>query len=167
MPLMHITAFSENTGRKQTLTFPTFFLHALWTFMSSKGLWVLSHVVSPEETERKNPPKPEALLLHYSSLCTLPLWTTAVWPNTAAGHKVSGIQTTSELLRESIHHPASPENINGLTQTRLGEGIRGQIIRFCSHDRLVYIRLSSSLFVKILPQMEKHSLIFLFSHYCC
>lgn len=42
------------------------------------------------------------------------------------GHGVSGIQTTSELLRESICHPASPENINWLTQTRLGEGIRIQ-----------------------------------------
>lgn len=46
--------------------------------------------------------------------------------STAVGHKVSGTEATSELLRESIHHPAHPEDINGLTQTRLGKGIKVQ-----------------------------------------
>lgn len=124
---MHIIAFSENTSRKQTLTFLTFFLHTLWTFMSSNDLWVLNHVVCPGEgMERKKIPSSKTLLLYYSSLCTLWLGATAIWPlwkfNAAADHRVSGIQTTSELLRESICHPASPENINGLTQARLGEG---------------------------------------------
>lgn len=56
MSLMHIIAFSENTDRKQALTFLTFFLRTLWTFMSSKGLWALSHVVcAGESMERKTP----------------------------------------------------------------------------------------------------------------
>lgn len=87
---------------------------------------MLRHVVLPGEgTERKKPTQTRTVTitlffsLHLTTLghCNLTLMK-------AAGHKVSGIQTISELLRESTHHPSCPESINGLTQTRLGEGIR-------------------------------------------
>lgn len=64
------------------------------------------------------------LSLHFTTLAHCNL--TIQKFNTAAGHQVSGIQTTSELLRESIYHPASPENSTALTQAGLGEGIRVQ-----------------------------------------
>lgn len=80
------------------------------------------------------------------------------WP------QVSGMQTASELLREPVCLPACPENVSGLTQTRL---VKSSIMCFNFYYRLVYIRSCSSLFVKILPKMERHSLIFLFSHHHC
>lgn len=151
MLLMHIVAFSENTGMKQALSFLIFFPHTLWTFMSSKALWLLSHVVCPGECMegKKKPPNAKALFLLFLSLhhCNL----TLLKVQHSAGHGVFGIQTTLELLRESIQHLL--KILKGGLRLGLAKTLEFNNV-FPFYDKRVYIRLSSSLSVKILPKIE-------------
>lgn len=153
------------------MSFLTFFLHTLWTFMSSKAVWLLSHVVCPGECMEGKKSHLNPKLYSYIISVSAPLQSdpyessTLSWPwgfwhsdNIGAAERIY-LSIIQHLLKITVG-----ELRLGLVKTL--ETLEFNNV-FHFHDRLVYIRLSSSLSVKILSKMEWASLIFLFIHYCC